>query len=141
MKNNLESGINELVKEATQPSLKVGDVYETDNNRWGKGEKRNYKVVDKIGKDYHVWNIGDNFDKLKEGYIPLTKIKEGTYDIIPESLQTIYVGKDNADLLSKASAYGYSNADRINKLMKSLKDDKKRELAQKALDVFNQYKA
>lgn len=53
-----------------------------------------------------VWNIGENNPYMKEGYVFLTNLYPDTCNIIPESLELLYVGsKETAELISDIAGY------------------------------------
>lgn len=110
-----------------------------------KGEE--YEIVKSIPSDYYIWNIGRN---MKEGYLPLCKlVKEGGYDIDPNSLKAIKC-EGAQEILS---VIGFFKGFDINKLSKQfetyIKRNKKSkydctlkrvEKVEKALKYFSKVK-
>ena len=54
-----------------------------------------------------VWNVGENNPYMKDGYVVLTNVCGS--NIIPESLELLYVGKEMAELISDVAGYVRAN--------------------------------
>ena len=68
-------------------------------------EKNNckYEVVDRIPKNYVIWNIGSN---APEGYLPICKLKD-KYNIDISTIKAIKI--ENSDLLLRSAKYAQSS--------------------------------
>ena len=107
--------------------------------------KDKFEIVEKIPKDFFVWNIGVN---APEGYLPLCewldKNDKSNYSINPETLKAISLPEPQRELLLKAAGYGIScKADAEKELAskreaKTYIDKKKRFFAKHCIDIFNE---
>ena len=101
-----------------------------------------YKIVNKIPFGFYVWNIGENMGS--DEYIPLCQdlhpgIKDD-YSINYDTLKAIKLPKEEVELLREAAGWGVNSLETARKALKSRRrgyiGDKKRENAQKVLDIF-----
>lgn len=94
---------------AKRNTLGVGSMYESTNLNESNTLPLDVTGLGKIdiptttefpvGKK--IWNIGEHNPYIKDGYIIVCNVREHT--IIPETLEFVYVGKDNAKALHKVA--------------------------------------
>ena len=63
------------------------------------GNNIDVTVTDKWPTGKKVWNIGNHNPYIKDGYVIVCNVRE--HSIIPETLEFVYVGADNAKALHK----------------------------------------
>jgi len=90
------------------------------------GRKDVFEVVDKIPAGYVVWNIGDN---MVDGYLPITMLKPGTFEIRPETLKAIALPADELAFLRKVAGRGINS--------KKAASRRKGDIAEKAYEIFS----
>lgn len=83
----------------TLSSMGVVDVPVT--NKWPKGKK--------------VWNIGNHNPYISDGYVLVCNTRDFT--VIPESLEFVYVGPENAQALHKQARKGTVNDKNYTKFL------------------------
>lgn len=108
------------------------------------GKERTYEVVSKIPAGFFVWSIGDNMGS--DEYIPLCQLLHaGTYNINANTVKAIKLDKSDVMILREAAHYGVvSKKTAISALKrpaKSLWQKTKKQLAEKALPIFEQITA
>ena len=102
-----------------------------------------YEVIDKIPKDYFVWNIGE--DNAPSGYLPLcqklTQNKDD-YRINPGTLRAIEVNPLVRRTLLNAAGYGINSKQSAEKELQRKREPKtyiakmKRRYAETCLSIF-----
>lgn len=68
---------------------------------------RNVPVTDKWPTGKQVWNIGSHNPYIDKGYVIVCNTRD--YKIIPETLEFVYVGPENAKALHKRAGRGPVN--------------------------------
>lgn len=63
------------------------------------GNNMNIPVTDEWPSGKKVWNIGNHNPYIKDGYVIVCNVRE--HSIVPETLEFVYVGADNAKALHK----------------------------------------
>ena len=110
-------------------------------------KSRSYEVVEKIPAGFFVWNIGDNMG-LDE-YIPICRDlhpeDKENFEIDTTSLKAIKLPIDEVKALREAASVGINSKKTAEKALKSKRSgywsDKKREQAEKTIDIFNKITA
>ena len=110
-----------------------------------------FEIVEKIPKNFFVWNIGENMGTAE--YIPLaTQQYPNTdkndceyYTINRNLLFAIKLPVEEVKLLREAAHNGITSKTEAEKALKSKRkgywSDKKRECAEKTIDIFNKITA
>lgn len=103
------------------------------------GKEDIFEVVDKIPALFFVWNIGDNMGH--DDYIPLCEaLNTGICSINPDTLKAIKLDKAEVLILRKAAGYGVNSKETalraLNKAAKSTMQKTTKQLAEKALPIF-----
>ena len=86
-----------------------------------------------------VWNIGKNNEQAENGFVIVTNTRPNSYEIIPESLEYVYVGKEIAKVIMDISGYCEvtpHNIKRLERLINSKKPEYVKTKARKILDYF-----
>lgn len=99
----------------------------------GYGTVYRFEIVDRIPSGYLVWNIGDH---MHDGFIPLTMLKPGTYEIRSDTLKAIALPPEEVALLRKAAARGIDSKKHAAIAVKRRKNPAEVALAEKALEIF-----
>lgn len=96
-----------------------------------------FEVVEKMPKNYVIWNIGDN---MVDGYLPICLCNG--FNVIVSSLKAIKIDDvEELKLLRDCAGYGIGNLKACNRAIK-LREPKgyiairKRELAKEAINIF-----
>lgn len=102
-----------------------------------------FKIVDKIPKNFFVWNIGENMGS--DEYIPLSEDlhpeDKDDYSINPATLKAIKLPQEEVKLLRAAASVGIVSKATADKALKSKRkgywSNRKREQAEKTIEIFN----
>ena len=100
-----------------------------------------FEIVEKIPKNYFVWNIGKN---MVDGYIPLCKSSQPgnkeCFEIDLTSLKAIKLPDDEISKLRNAANVGICDKATAQKALKSKRrgywSDRKREQAKNTIEIF-----
>lgn len=111
------------------------------------GKSRSYEVVEKIPLGFFVWNIGENMGSNE--YIPLAQDlhpeDKDNYEINPNTVKAIKLNVEEVKALRKAASVGINSKKTAEKALKSKRrgywSDRKREQAEKTIDIFNRITA
>ena len=111
------------------------------------GNLRDYEVVEKIPSGFYVWNIGENMGS--DEYIPICEDlhpeDKDNYEINPYTVKAIRLSIEEVKALREAAHVGINSKKTAEKAMKSKRrgywSDKKREQAEKTIDIFNKITA
>ena len=111
------------------------------------GKSRSYEVVEKIPSGFFVWNIGENMGD--DEYIPICEDlhpeDKENFEIDTTSLKAIKLPIDEVKALREAASVGINSKKTADKALKSKHrgywSDRKREQAEKTIDIFNKITA
>lgn len=111
------------------------------------GNLRDYEVVEKIPSGFYVWNIGENMGT--DEYIPICEDlhpeDKDNYEINPDTIKAIKLNAEEVKALRKAANIGVNSKKTAEKALKSKRrgywSDRKREQAEKTIDIFNKITA
>ena len=96
-----------------------------------------FEIVEKIPRNYFVWNIGDNMGH--DEYIPICK------DLHPEDKENFEIDTTSLKAIKLPINEGVNSKKTAEKALKSKRrgywSDKKREQAEKTIDIFNKITA
>lgn len=116
----------------TKIEIKDGKIFSENDYRTDV-----FEIVERIPKNYVVWNIGKNMGTDK--YIPICQLKT-KYDVDLFSLKAVPVTPEEFKMLQNASSWGVSCLENAEKALKSKRrgyiSDKKRDLAASAIEIF-----
>lgn len=106
-----------------------------------------FEIVEKIPANYFVWNIGENMGS--DEYIPLCKYLKPydreSYDIDVTSLKAIKLSAEEVKTLREAAESGIGSKATAEKALKSKRkgywNNRKREQAEKTIEIFNRITA
>lgn len=106
-----------------------------------------FEIVEKIPSNYFVWNIGENMGT--DEYIPICEDlhpeDKDSYEINTSTLKAIRLRREDVYALREASHIGIVSKKTAEKALKSKRrgywSDKKREQAEKTIDIFNKITA
>ena len=106
-----------------------------------------FEIVEKIPINYFVWNIGENMGT--DEYIPICEDlhpeDKDNYDINTCTLKAIKLSREEVETLREAAHVGIVSKKTAEKALKSKRrgywSDKKREQAEKTIDIFNKITA
>ena len=106
-----------------------------------------FEIVEKIPDGFFVWNIGDNMG-LDE-YIPICEDlhpdDKDNYEINPNTVKAIKLSVEEVKALRKAASVGINSKKTAEKALKSKRrgywSDRKREQAEKTIDIFKRITA
>ena len=103
------------------------------------GRTDRFEVVNKIPKNYEIWNIGDN---MADGYLPLCEFKEG-YNVNIETLKAIKIEGEELEILRHAVNYGVKDLKSAKKALnrknpKSYIARKKADFARQTITILEQ---
>jgi hypothetical protein len=89
-----------------------------------------------------VWNIGKHNEQAENGFVIVTHIRPNSYDIIPETLEYVYVGSaEIAKAIMDISGYCEitpHNIKKLERLICSKKAEYIKVKARKVLDYFKE---
>ena len=88
-----------------------------------------------------VWNIGKHNEQAENGFVIVTNIRPNSYEIIPESLEYVYVGKEIAKAIMDIAGYCEitpHNIKKLERLICSKKAEYIKEKARKVRDYFKE---
>lgn len=88
-----------------------------------------------------VWNIGKHNEQAENGFVIVTNICPNSYEIIPETLEYVYVGKEIAKAIMDISGYCEvtpHNIKKLERLICSKKADYIKVKARKVRDYFKE---
>lgn len=91
-----------------------------------------------------VWNIGKHNEQSENGFVIVTNIRPNSYEIIPESLEYVYVGKEIAKAIMDIAGYCEItpyNIKRLERLICSKKPEYVKVKARKVLNYFKENSA
>lgn len=128
----------------TITKIEKGKIYteSTLNNR-----NDIFEIVEKIPRNYFVWNIGENMGT--DEYIPICEDlhpeDKDSYEINTSTLKAIRLRREDVEALREAAHIGIVSKKTAEKALKSKLrgywSDKKREQAEKTIDIFNKITA
>ena len=106
-----------------------------------------FEVVEKIPAGFFVWNIGENMGT--DEYIPICEDlhpeDKDNYEINTSTLKAIRLSLEDVEALREAAHVGIVSKKTAEKALKSKRRgywrDKKREQAEKTIDIFNKITA
>lgn len=106
-----------------------------------------FEIVEKIPKDFFVWNIGENMGNNE--YIPIcTKLHpydKADFTINTERLKAIKLDREEVQLLRAAACVGINSKESAEKAIRSKRkgywSNQKKEQAEKTIDIFNKITA
>ena len=106
-----------------------------------------FEIVEKIPSNYFVWNIGENMGT--DQYIPICEDlhpeDKDNYDINTCTLKAIKLSHEDVEALREAAHVGIVSKKTAEKALKSKRrgywSDRKREQAEKTIDIFNKITA
>lgn len=106
------------------------------------GKSRSYEVVEKIPLGFFVWNIGENMGD--DEYIPICEDlhpgDKDNYEINPITVKAIKLSIEEVKALREAAHVGIVSKTTAERALKSKRrgywSDKKREQAEKTIDIF-----
>ena len=101
-----------------------------------------FEIVEKIPKNYFVWNIGENMGT--DEYIPICEDlrpeDKDNYEINPNTVKAIKLSVEEVKALRKAASVGINSKKTAEKALKSKRrgywSDRKRAEAEKTIDIF-----
>jgi hypothetical protein len=101
-----------------------------------------FQIVNSVNSNYRVWNIGENMGR--PDLIPLCQMENArdheNFNIRRDTLKAIRLPECEVRILRAAAGYGISSLQEARKALKSKRhgwmQDKKRELAERSLPVF-----
>ena len=111
------------------------------------GKSRSYEVVEKIPSGFFVWNIGENMGD--DEYIPICEDlhpeDKDNYEINTSTLKAIRLSLEDVEALREAAHVGIVSKKTAEKALKSKRkgywSDRKREQAEKTIDIFKRITA
>ena len=106
-----------------------------------------FEIVEKIPNNYFIWNIGENMGT--DEYIPICEDlhpeDKDNYDINISTLKAIKLSVEEVETLREAAHIGIVSKKTAEKALKSKRrgywSDKKREQAEKTIDIFKRITA
>lgn len=103
-----------------------------------------FEIVEKIPKGFFVWSIGENMGN--DEYIPLcTKLNPQDNEVLISCLKAIKLEHEEVLLLRAAANVGINSKETAEKAIKSKRkgywSNRKREHAEKVIDIFNRITA
>lgn len=106
-----------------------------------------FEVVYKIPEGFFVWNIGENMGT--DEYIPICEDlhpeDKDNYEINPNTLKAIKLSIEEVKVLREAAHVGIVSKKTAEKALKSKRrgywSDRKREQAEKTIDIFKRITA
>ena len=106
-----------------------------------------FEIVEKNPSNYYIWNIGENIGT--DEYIPrcedLQPEDKDSYDINASTLKAIKLSREDVETLRKAAHVGINSKTTAEKALKSKRrgywSDRKREQAEKTIDIFKKITA
>lgn len=110
-------------------------------------KKDTFEIVEKIPKNFFVWNIGENMGS--DEYIPLSEDlhpeDKNDYSINLATLKAIKLPQEEVKLLRDAASVGIVSKSTAEKALKSRRkgywSNRKREQAEKTIEIFNRITA
>ena len=111
------------------------------------GKSSSYEVVEKIPSGFFVWNIGENMGD--DEYIPICEDlhpeDKDNYEINQNTVKAIKLSVEEVKALRKAAHAGIVSKKTAEKALKSKRrgywSDRKREQAEKTIDIFKRITA
>lgn len=106
-----------------------------------------FEIVEKIPSGFFIWNIGENMGTNE--YIPICEDlhpeDKDNYDINPSTLKAIKLSREEVETLREAAHVGIVSKTTAEKALKSKHrgywSDRKREQAEKTIDIFRRITA
>lgn len=106
-----------------------------------------FEVVEKIPTGFFVWNIGENMGT--DEYIPICEDlhpgDKDNYEIKTSTLKAIRLSREEVETLREAAHVGIVSKKTAEKALKSKRrgywSDRKREQAEKTIDIFKRITA
>lgn len=106
-----------------------------------------FEIVEKMPKNFFVWNIGENMGT--DEYIPICEDlhpeDKDNYDINASTLKAIKLSREEVETLREAAHIGIVSKKTAEKAIKSKRrgywSDRKREQAEKTIDIFRRITA
>lgn len=94
-----------------------------------------YKIVDRVPRDFIVWNIGDNLGN--DEFIPFCQTVPNSYSINPNTLKAVKLPAEDVQVLRKVAGRGETNIKNIiNRINRPRKGDYPRELLERAAAIL-----
>ena len=94
-----------------------------------------YKIVDRVPRDFIVWNIGDNLGN--DEFIPFCQTVPNSYSINPNTLKAVKLPAEDVQVLRKVAGRGNTNIKNIIKrINRHRKGDYPRELLERAAAIL-----
>lgn len=87
-----------------------------------------------------VWNIGEHNEQAENGFVIVTNVRPNSCEIIPESLEYVYVGKEIAKAIMDISGYCEITPYNIKKLKRLICSKKAEYIKAKARKVCDYFK-
>ena len=111
------------------------------------GKSRSYEVVEKIPSCFFVWNIGENMGT--DEYIPICEDlhpeDKDNYEININTVKAIKLSVEEVKALREAAHVGINSKKTAERALKSKRrgylSDRKREQAEKTIDIFKRITA
>lgn len=109
--------------------------------------KDTFEIVEKIPKNFFVWNIGENMGS--DEYIPICEDlrpkDKKNFEINSETLKVIKLPQEEVELLRDAASVGIVSKSTAEKALQSKRkgywSNRKREQAEKTIEIFNRITA
>ena len=106
-----------------------------------------FEIVEKIPSNYFIWNIGENMGT--DEYIPICEDLQpedkDSYDINASTLKAIKLSREEVETLREAAHIGIVSKTTAEKALRSKRrgywSDRKREQAEKTIDIFKRITA
>ena len=106
-----------------------------------------FEIVEKIPRNYFVWNIGENMGT--DEYIPICEDlhpeDKDSYEINTSTLKAIKLSCEEVEILREAAHVGINSKKEAERALKRKRrgywSDRKREQAKKTIDIFNKIPA
>lgn len=117
----------------------------TESNLSDRGDI--FEIVEKIPAGFFVWNIGENMGT--DEYIPICEDlhpeDKDNYEINASTLKAIRLSREEVETLREAAHIGIVSKKTAEKALKSKRrgywSDRKREQAEKTIDIFKRITA
>ena len=111
------------------------------------GKSRSYELVEKIPSGFFIWNIGENMGD--DEYIPICEDlhpeDKDNYEINTSTMKAIRLSREDVEALREAASCGVNSKKTAEKALKSKRkgywSDRKREEAEKTIDIFKRITA
>ena len=106
-----------------------------------------FEIVEKIPKNFYVWNIGENMGS--DEYIPICEDlhpdDKNNYEINTSTLKAIKLDTKDVEILRKSAGVGVNSVKTAEKALKSKRTgynaDRKRKASIESIDIFRRISA